>query len=425
MRGYDSWDDRHATMKSSSIFRESSDKTERWIVTNMARLSPFVLSSLCITIFFTGFFVFHQNPFISDQNFLTLHPQIDPKCDLFKGHWVPDKRGSLYTNSSCSTLPDSKNCIKHGRLDRDFLFWRWKPDGCDLPRFNPKEFLNMVRGKKMSFIGDSVARNHMESLLCLLSMEETPKDIYKDGEDKNRIWYFPNHDFTLSTSWTKFLVEEHERVDGNKTGTGLFDIDISKMDEGWFKGLPNTDIAIVSAAHWFFRPIFIHRGDETLGCIYCNEPNMTQLSPDQGFKFVYSSVFKHINECQNCKSDLVTIMRTISPAHFENGTWDTGGSCRRTSPFGVNQIDLQSNEMKIRTSQIEQLEVITKGDHKGKKKFGVLDVTRVMLMRPDGHPNSHWGNKWMKGYNDCVHWCLPGPIDAWNDFLMAILRQLR
>lgn len=95
---------------------------------------------------------------------------LDPECDLFKGHWVPDKRGSQYTNSTCSTLPDSKNCIKHGRSDRDFLFWRWKPDGCDLPRFNPKAFLGMVRGKKLSFIGDSVARNHMESLLCLLSM---------------------------------------------------------------------------------------------------------------------------------------------------------------------------------------------------------------------------------------------------------------
>ena len=95
---------------------------------------------------------------------------LDPDCDLFKGHWVPDKRGSLYTNSSCSTIPASKNCIKHGRSDRYFLFWRWKPDGCDLPRFNPKAFLSMVRGKKMSFIGDSVARNHMESLLCLLSM---------------------------------------------------------------------------------------------------------------------------------------------------------------------------------------------------------------------------------------------------------------
>lgn len=69
-------------------------------------------------------------------------------------------------------------------------------------------------------------------------------------------------------------------IDINKTGTGLFDLDIAKMDEGWCKGLPNTDTAIVSAAHWFFRPIFIHRGDEKLGCIYCNLPNMTQIIPD-------------------------------------------------------------------------------------------------------------------------------------------------
>ncbi|ESQ32662.1 hypothetical protein EUTSA_v10005387mg [Eutrema salsugineum] len=413
-------------MKSSSIFRENSEKTERWIVTNMGRLTPLLLSSLCITLFFTGFFVYHQNPFkpISDRQFLSLQPQIDPKCDLFKGHWVPDKRGSLYTNSSCSTIPDSKNCIKQGRPDRDFLSWRWKPDGCDLPRFNPKAFLSMVQGKKMNFIGDSVARNHMESLLCLLSREETPKDIYTDDEDRNRIWYFPNHDFTLSTSWTKFLVAERERRDVNNTGTGLFDLDIGKIDQGWSKDLPNTDIAIISAAHWFFRPIFIHRGDESLGCIYCNLPNMTQITPEEGFKLVYSAFFKHIVECEKCKEDLVTVLRTISPAHFENGTWDTGGSCSRTSPFGENQIDLESNEMKIRTSQIEQLERITKQDHKA-KKFAVLDVTKVMMMRPDGHPNGNWGNKWMKGYNDCVHWCLPGPIDAWNEFLMAIIRRLR
>ncbi|KAF2596710.1 hypothetical protein F2Q68_00011750 [Brassica cretica] len=383
-------------MKSSSVFWESSEKTQRWIASNMGRSSPFLLLFLCISLFFTVFLVYHQSPFrsISDQNVPTTQPQIDPDCDLFKGHWDPDKRGSLYTNSSCTTIPASKNCIKHGRSDRDFLFWRWKPDGCDLPRFNPKAFLSMVRGKKMSFIGDSVARNHMESLLCLLSMEETPRDICKDGEDRNRIWYFPSHDFTLSTSWTKFLVAGEERVDSNKTGTGLFDLDLAKMDEGWSKGLPNTDISIVSAAHWFFRPIIIHRGDETLGCIYCNLPNMTQISPDEGFKLVHSAVFKHIR------------------------------ACSRTSPFGENQIDLQSNEMKIRTSQIPQLEGVTKGDYKG-KKFAVLDVTKVMLMRPDGHPNGHWGNKWMKGYNDCVHWCLPGPIDAWNEFLMAVIRQLR
>jgi hypothetical protein len=91
-------------------------------------------------------------------------------CDLFKGHWIKGLRGSsYYTNSSCPTIPDSKNCFKNGRIDSDFLNWKWKPNQCELPMFDPKIFLNMVRGKKMSFIGDSVARNHMDSLLCLLS----------------------------------------------------------------------------------------------------------------------------------------------------------------------------------------------------------------------------------------------------------------
>lgn len=88
---------------------------------------------------------------------------------MFKGHWVPELNGSLYTNSSCVSIPESKNCLKNGRMDRDFLNWRWKPNECRLERFDPKTFFSIVRGKKMAFIGDSVARNHMESLLCLLS----------------------------------------------------------------------------------------------------------------------------------------------------------------------------------------------------------------------------------------------------------------
>ena len=93
----------------------------------------------------------------------------DENCDLFKGQWVPDLNGSLYTNLDCQTIPDSKNCFKNGRRERDFVNWRWKPQQCELARFDPKTFLQIVRGKKMAFIGDSVARNHVESLLCLLS----------------------------------------------------------------------------------------------------------------------------------------------------------------------------------------------------------------------------------------------------------------
>lgn len=94
------------------------------------------------------------------------------ECRLFEGEWVqePDGESSLaYTNGSCVTIPDSKNCFKHGRVDTEFLHWRWKPNGCEIPRFDARKFLRIVRGKTMGFIGDSVSRNHVDSLLCLLS----------------------------------------------------------------------------------------------------------------------------------------------------------------------------------------------------------------------------------------------------------------
>jgi len=24
---------------------------------------------------------------------------------------------------------------------------------------------------------------------------------------------------------------------------------------------------------------------------------------------------------------------------------------------------------------------------------------------------------------DCVHWCLPGPVDTWNEFLLQMLKM--
>lgn len=30
-----------------------------------------------------------------------------------------------------------------------------------------------------------------------------------------------------------------------------------------------------------------------------------------------------------------TVYRSFSPEHFENGAWDTGGACNRTTPGGV------------------------------------------------------------------------------------------
>ena len=63
--------------------------------------------------------------------------------------------------------------MKFGRPDSEFLKWRWKPTECELPPFDAVQFLGLVKGKSMAFVGDSVARNQMQSLLCLLATVST------------------------------------------------------------------------------------------------------------------------------------------------------------------------------------------------------------------------------------------------------------
>ena len=203
----------------------------------------------------------------------------------------------------------------------------------------------------------------------------------------------------------------------NGTGSSAFDLYLDKVDNSWSQSLPELDYVIISSGHWFFRVMYLNEGDKLMGCVYCNEPNVTKHGIGSAVQMAFRAALAHINRCKNCKTDLVTLVRTFAPAHFENGAWNTGGYCNRTSPF--NEAKTDTFDWEMRNIQVEEV----KRAKKDGKKFGIVDITRAMLMRPDGHPGANWDNKWMKGYSDCVHWCMPGPIDYWNDFLMEILRK--
>ena len=95
------------------------------------------------------------------------------KCDIFRGKWVQYPKGPYYTNVTCRHIFEHQNCMKFGRPDTEFLKWRWKPDECELPLFDAAQFLELVRGKSIAFIVDSLARNQMESFLCLLASVST------------------------------------------------------------------------------------------------------------------------------------------------------------------------------------------------------------------------------------------------------------
>ncbi|KAJ6817748.1 protein ALTERED XYLOGLUCAN 4-like [Iris pallida] len=351
----------------------------------------------------------------------------EEECDLFVGKWVAEPRGSsLYSNWSCPTIPDQNNCGKFGK-GSEHLYWKWKPDRCELPRLDPVAFLRMVRGKKMAFAGDSVARNHMDSLLCLLSQAETPTNIYKDGDDKFQTWYFPSHNFTLMVIWAEFLVEraQTQRMI-NGVATNSYDLYLDRVNPDLARELPALRYVVISAGNWFIKKLYLHENGSLVGCVNCRGENLTELDAAYAYRRVFRTVLQSISKCEQCDDDLLTMLRTFSPTHFEHGSWFNGGYCNRTQPMSEGEIDLSGNTIEYRNIQFEEMGRIKGGSGGGrgdaKRGFELLDVTKAMMARADGHPGSHW--RWMqKSNSDCLHWCLPGPIDMWNDALFANVKK--
>jgi len=255
----------------------------------------------------------------------------------------------------------------------------------------------------------------------LLLQVETPIDIQeKDAEDRFKTWYFRGHDFILMTLWTKFLVAGTERVI-NGSATGAFDLHLDKLDTTWTLKLPWINYLVISDGHWYFRKNYLYENNKLIGCIYCSEGNLTDYGPTFAIQRACRTALQFINKCKNCDG-LVTFLRTFSPAHFENGQWNGGGYCNRSNPFSKREVSFSGTEWQLRTSQVEEVQSIHKVERRGAKRFRVLDVTKAMIMRPDAHPGSHWNNQYMKGYSDCVHWCMPGPIDTWNQLLLEVMK---
>jgi hypothetical protein len=86
---------------------------------------------------------------------------------------------------------------------------------------------------------------------------------------------------------------------------------------------------------------------------------------------------------------------------------------------------LEGINFELYMTQLEEFKLAEKEGKKRGLRFRLLDTTQAMLLRPDGHPSryGHWPHENVTLYNDCVHWCLPGPIDTWNDFLLEMLKM--
>ncbi|XP_039114513.1 protein ALTERED XYLOGLUCAN 4-like [Dioscorea cayenensis subsp. rotundata] len=267
-------------------------------------------------------------------------------CDYSKGKWVWDTERNIYNSSEwiCPTRPTGYNCEMNGK-DLEYLNWRWKPDGCELPKFEPYSFLNIIRGKTLAFVGDSLSLNQLNSLLCLVSQ------------------------------------------------------------------------------------IYLYEGGKLIGCINCkDEKKLTKHETKFGLQKAFKTVFQYISKCEECK-ELFTLLRTYSPSHFEKGSWFDGGYCRRSHPLENEENAKQKLRSQWKTCeefrevQLEELGRVRRNEEGGRKRYGVVDVSRASMLRVDAHPGFYYSNLVGRNVTDCLHWCMPGPPDMWNEILLEILKK--
>ncbi|KAG5059301.1 hypothetical protein JHK87_000330 [Glycine soja] len=360
-------------------------------------------------------------------------------CDYTNGRWIRTKRNPLYNSTTCVNLKESRNCIANGRPDLGFLYWKWKPSECYLPRFEPNTFLQLISNKHVAFVGDSLSRNHLESLLCMLNTVTKPNGFSHQSFTR---WLFPSHNATLSFYWSPFLVQGVERNNQGPRYNNYNKIHLDHANMRWEKDMDQMDMIVLSLGHWFLIPSVFYWDDKVIGCV--NRP-VSNCTTDIGF---YGPIRRALRTALNSiikkkvkkGNGIDVILRTYSPSHFE-GAWDKGGICSKTEPYRAGERQLEGENAMIRRIQFEEVErakarakELVKAKPKAEKFKGfrleVLDVTKLALLRPDGHPGAYMNPfPFAKGVskhvqNDCVHWCLPGPIDTWNEIFLEMMKNM-
>ncbi|TVU28346.1 hypothetical protein EJB05_19861, partial [Eragrostis curvula] len=344
-------------------------------------------------------------------------------CDVAKGEWVPDPAAPYYTNATCPFIDSRQDCMKYGKPEiESILRWRWQPDGCDLPRFDPAAFLRLVRHKSMAFVGDSVARNHMQSLMCLLSKVEHPQEIEpRDCIHCTRSYLYRDHNFTVTVFWTPFLVRWNLTRDGALQFMDPHNVFLDEADPEWTPRVAGYDYVVLNAAKWFTRPVVLHERGAAVGCSDCGAgaPNATYLPPHRAVRAAFRTALRALRELPGFRGRVV--VRTVAPPHYENGKWYDGGNCLRTRPVRSDETSLPETEAAFHAAQVEEFRAVASADEAG--RFVLMDVSQMMQMRGDGHPGQygHWPHEKVGFGIDCVHWCLPGPVDAWSELLLHLL----
>ncbi|KAL2921214.1 Protein trichome birefringence-like 4 [Bienertia sinuspersici] len=341
-------------------------------------------------------------------------------CDIFEGKWVLDDSdpNPIYPPGSCPFLDDTFNCFNNGRFDLDYLRYRWQPHGCNIPRFDGKKMLEILRGKRMVFVGDSLNRNMWESMVCSLRMSLDDKNTVFEVSGRKQFraegfysFKFQDYNCTIEFIRSPFLVQEWKFpvVKGVvETRREMLRLDLIQATTSNYH---NADFLIFNTGHWWTHQK-LRKGKN-----FFQEGNIVhpELKVTEAYTKALKTWSKWVDKNVN-KNKTQVFFAGYSASHFRGGQWNSGGNCDgETEPIKDDKfLAPYPWMMRIFESVISKMNT----------PVVYLNITKMTDYRKDAHPSIYRQPRAERRpgmIQDCSHWCLPGVPDSWNQLLYAYL----
>lgn len=245
-------------------------------------------------------------------------------------------------------------------------------------------------------------------------------------------YFFRSTSTMIVRIWSSWLVHQTSApVDFAPEGVTKLHLDIP--DETFMEYITNFDVMVLSSGHWFAkRSVYVLNNEIVGGQLWWPDKSRPmKVNNVEAFGISVETILSSIVAHPNFTG--LTIVRSYSPDHYEGGAWNTGGSCTgKEKPLDPGQLVENKFTGIMHKKQVTGFERAVK-KATNKSKLRLMDITEAFSYRHDGHPGPYRSpdpNKVTKRGpdgrpppQDCLHWCMPGPVDTWNELVLEIIRR--